>query len=235
MSFWARRSQSPDRSGATTDKVQKRIVGRGSIRVQARSDGAPSAVTATEQSDTAIARGATFGIASIPTPVLIGVLGFVLVLLLRLAGVIVGPIAVVLAAISLVLAPGPRRLSDRFILFFAIGFGWLTLLGWIPRLETTIDVPGILLAIGFGVAAANQFHNRRIRLSLPQWPLATEAAAITIGTAATLWWALPFLRLNLSRTARSALSRVGQCRILRHVQADPVTRKLQLNSQPWTW
>ena len=168
------------------------------MRTEASSDNSLSTVTSREQSDTAIARRATFGIASMPTPVLIGVLGFVLVLLLRLAGVIVGPIAVVLAAICFVLAPGPRRLSDRFIVFFTIGFGWLTLLGWIPRLETTIDVPGILLAIGLGVAAGNQFHNRRIRLSLRQWPLATEAAAITIGTVATLWWALPFLRLHQS-------------------------------------
>ena len=135
---------------------------------------------------------------SILTPVLIGVLGFVLVLLLRFSGVIVGPIAVVLTAICLVLAPGPPRLSERFIVFFAIGFGWMTLLGWIPRLETTTDVPGILLAIGCGVAAANQFHNRRIRLSFRQRPLSTEAAALTIGTAATLWWGLPFLRLHLS-------------------------------------
>ena len=67
-------------------------------------------------------------------------------LVLRLSGVIVGPVAVVLAAICFVLAPGPRRLSDRFIVFFAIGFGWMMLLGWIPRLETSIDVPGILLA-----------------------------------------------------------------------------------------
>jgi hypothetical protein len=139
-----------------------------------------------------------FGIASIPTPVWVGVLGFALVLLLRLSGLIVGPTAVVLAAICLILAPGPSRLSDRFVVFFAIGFGWLTLLGWIPRLETTVDVPGITLAILFGLAAANQVHNRRIRLSLRQWPLASETAAIIIGTAATLWWAVPLLRLNLS-------------------------------------
>ena len=162
------------------------------------SDGATSGVVTRERSDTAIARHGTFGVASNPTPVVIGVLGFLLVLLLRLSGVIVGPAAVVLAAICFVFAPGPRRLADRFILFFAIGFGWMTLLGWIPRLETSIDVPGISLAIFFGFAAANQFHNRRIRLSLLQWPLSTEIAAIAIGTAATLWWPSHFPRLNLS-------------------------------------
>lgn len=132
------------------------------------------------------------------TSILIGALGFLLVLILRLSGVIVGPTAIVLAGISLVLAPGPRRLSDRFIVFFAIGFGWMTLLGWIPHLETNVDVAGISLAILCGLAAANQFQNRRFRLSLRQWPLATEAAAMTVGVVATLWWAVPFLRLNLS-------------------------------------
>ena len=168
------------------------------MRAKAGYDAAPSAVAAREQPDTAIAGRPFFGIASIPTPVLIGVLGFLLVLVLRLSGVIVGPAAVVLAVICFLLAPGPRRLSDRFILFFAIGFGWMTLLGWIPRLETHIDVAGILLAGAFGAAAANQFHSRRLRLSLRQWPLATEIAAIAIGTGATLWFAVPLLRLNLS-------------------------------------
>ena len=129
---------------------------------------------------------------------LIGILGFLLVLVLRLSGLIVGPTAVAVAVICFLLSPGPRRLSDRFILFFAIGFGWMTLLGWIPRLEAHVDVPGILLAVAFGAAAANQFHNRRLRFSLRQWPLATEVAAIAIGTGATLWFAVPLLRLNLS-------------------------------------
>jgi hypothetical protein len=112
--------------------------------------------------------------------------------------VIVGPTAIMVAVIGFALAPGPRRISDRFIIFFAIGFGWLMLLGWIPGLETRIDVPGVLLALTAGVAAANQFRNGRFRWSLRQWPLSTEFAAVAIGIAATLWFAVPIVRMNAS-------------------------------------
>ena len=171
---------------------------QGSVIAGASSDGAPSAVAARPQTDTATARRATFGNAPIPTPVMVGVLGFLLVLALRLSGVVVGPVAVVLAAICFVLAPGPSRLCDRFIVFFAIGFGWLMLLGWIPHFETSIDVPGILLAAVFGAAAANQFDEGRFRLSVRRWPVSTEVAAVVVGAGATLWWAVPLLRMNLS-------------------------------------
>lgn len=159
----------------------------------------PLAVTRKHQSDSAVAgRRISHKLGPGPSSILIGASGFLLVLLLRISGVIVGPKAIVLAVICLILAPGPRRLSERFIVYFSIGFGWLALLGWIPRLETTIDVPGVLLALAFGLAAANQFHNGRARFSLPQQPRPTEIAALTIGAMATLWWAVPFLRLNLS-------------------------------------
>ena len=110
------------------------------------------------------------------------------------------------AVIGFALAPGPRRISDRFIIFFAIGFGWVMSLGWIPGLETCIDVPGVLLALTAGVVAANQFRNGRFRWSLRQWPLLTEFAAVAIGIAATLSFAVPIVRMNVSgRPTRSSL------------------------------
>ena len=163
-------------------------------------------------------------------------------LVLRLSGVIVGPLAVAVAVICFILAPGPRRLSDRFIVFFAIGFGWMMLLGWIPRLETRIDVPGILLAGVFGFAAANQFHNRRFRVSLREWPLATEAAAIAIGTAATLWWALPLLRLNPSGRLKALFPGWDNAaffdmfrQILLHGSFSSIPKPLPGEGLPQTW
>ena len=40
MSFWTRMSQSSDRSGATLEKVEKRIIGAGFMRAKAGHDGA---------------------------------------------------------------------------------------------------------------------------------------------------------------------------------------------------
>src|ERR1700688_3481053 len=132
------------------------------------------------------------------SPLLIGAVTFLAVLALRFAGIVVGPVAVILGAGCLVFVPGPSRLSDRFIVFFSLGFGWLPLLGWIPGIGSKVVLPGILLAIGAGVASAHRVRVRRVRATSRSVPTTTEIVALAIGAVATLWWALPFSNLSLT-------------------------------------
>src|SRR5579862_6397870 len=69
---------------------------------------------------------------------LAGVATTVVVFVLRHEGYLSGWRAIVLALGCVVAAPGPRRLAERYLLFFAGVVGILPLLGWIPALETKV-------------------------------------------------------------------------------------------------
>lgn len=70
----------------------------------------------------------------------VAALGTVVVLALRMAGVVVGPVALVVGALAILLFPGPRRLADRLLATAAVVVGWFPLLGWIPGIGTRVDV-----------------------------------------------------------------------------------------------
>lgn len=130
-------------------------------------------------------------------PIVIGVGAGVLTLILRLAGVIVGPLALLVAAACLVFFPGPSRFTDRVLLISAVIIGWLPLLGWVPHVGTTIDVPGIVLSIATAVAVGYQAKSRRERLVTVR-VVPAEIAALTLGVAVVLWWGFPFWRMSLT-------------------------------------
>jgi hypothetical protein len=137
-----------------------------------------------------------------PFPVLavtVGALVSIVVLVLRYAGVLVGPAAAVVAALCVIFFPGPRRLSERLLLLFALIFGWLPLLGWVPGLGTSLDVPGVVLAIAVGVTCAHQVQLRAHRgRGVSTVPTASDLVALAIGGAVAMWWALPYAKLTLS-------------------------------------
>ena len=133
-----------------------------------------------------------------PLPLLVGAVVFTVTLVLRYAGILVGPAAVAVALLGAILAPGPRRVAERFLLLFALVFGWLPLLGWVPSLGTTVDVPGIVLAVGIGVVCGRRVRSRGAGAGAVALPTPTEIVALVVGVLVTLWWALPFARLNLS-------------------------------------
>jgi hypothetical protein len=136
---------------------------------------------------------------------LIGVVAFAAIVVLRHEGLLTGYWSVSLAALCFIFAPGPRRVSDRFLLTFAIGVGWLPLVGWVPDLELKVDVPGIVLAIAFGVTCGYQSQ----RIAGPRAvsvPTPAEAMPLVAGVAVTAWWWLPFSRLSLSGTLQALFS-----------------------------
>jgi hypothetical protein len=129
---------------------------------------------------------------------LLGAVGAIVVLILRSAGILVGPAAIAVVVLCFIFAPGPRRTAERYLLFLAIGLGWLPLLGWIPGLGTSVDVPGILLAIAVGVTCAHQARLERTRSRSLALPTPAELVGLLVGIAVALWWALPIGRLSLS-------------------------------------
>jgi hypothetical protein len=131
-------------------------------------------------------------------PVTVGLVAATVVLVLRFAGVLVGPGAIAIALLCVVLLPGPKRFSERILLLFAIVFGWLPLLGWVPGIETVTDVPGIVLAIAVGVACGHQVQLRTARARVGKLPTLPDLFALAIGIIIALWWAIPYARLSLS-------------------------------------
>ncbi len=129
-------------------------------------------------------------------PLVIGVAAATLVLILRYEGLLGGYVAIGLGVLCFVFAPGPRRISDRFLILTALGVGWLPLVGWVPRVGTTIDVPGVVLAISVGVVCGYQFYERRTAPRTVAAPTIAEVLALGVGGAVTAWWALPFTRLS---------------------------------------
>ena len=129
---------------------------------------------------------------------LFAVLAAAVVVTLRESGVLVGVAAIALALLCFVLAPGPRQLSDRFLLVAALCVGWLPLIGWLPGIGVRIDVPGVLLALVVGVVAAHQFHGRGTRRRTVDRPTAAEVIALSLGVLASLWWTRPFSGLTTS-------------------------------------
>lgn len=120
------------------------------------------------------------------------------VVALRYAGTLVGPAAVAAVVVSVLFLPWPRRLADRFVVAFAVVFGWLPLLGWVPGIGTAVDVPGLVLAgvaglaVGGRVARLGGGGGRATTASLSEW------VAIGVGAATALWWGVPQIGLGLS-------------------------------------
>jgi len=155
---------------------------------------------------TAGVRDGQMGLPDWSLPMAVGIVAFVLVLVLRIAGIAVGPVAVILGVACIILLPGPARFSDRFLVAFALGFGWLPLVGWVPALGTTIDVPGVFLAVAVGVAAGYQIRRRRMRRQAGEPPAATEITGMVIGIVGTLWWTFSWLRLTVTGQLRFLFS-----------------------------
>jgi hypothetical protein len=135
----------------------------------------------------------------------VGVVAAALVFILRHEGLLVGYWAVALAAVCFVLSPGPRQLSDRLLLAFALIVGFLPLIAWVPGLELKIDVPGVFLAIAVGFVSWHQLReshagwlSRTVSLPTP-----AEAIALLAGAGVTLWWRQPFTRLSPSGTLQA--------------------------------
>jgi hypothetical protein len=120
------------------------------------------------------------------------------VVALRYAGILVGPAAVAAVVASLGLLPWPRRLADRFVVGFAVVFGWLPLLGWVPGIGTALDVPGVVLGAVAGLAAGGQVARLRGGSGRATSPSLSEWVAIGVGAATALWWAVPQIGLGLS-------------------------------------
>jgi hypothetical protein len=128
----------------------------------------------------------------------VGVVAAAIVFVLRHEGVLVGHLAVGVAALCFVFAPGPRQIADRTLLAFALVLGFFPLVGWVPGLELKIDVPGILLAIAAGTVCGYQFRKLRLAERMVAIPTPAEILALIAGVAVTWWWALPWARLSVS-------------------------------------
>lgn len=112
----------------------------------------------------------------------------------RWAGLVVGPFAVVLVAVVVLLFPGPRRLADRLLAAAAVVLGWLPLLGWVPGLGTRVDIPGALLAVAAGITVTARARRPRRRPARRATVTAVDLLALAIAQLVTGWWALPFFR-----------------------------------------
>lgn len=129
------------------------------------------------------------------TPALVGAAAFLLALALRLGGILTGPSALLAAVGCLVFFPSRSRLSGRILITFALLFGWLPTLGWIPGLERHLDMPGLALALAIATVCGLQARTG-CQARVPPRPSALEAAALVLGAMVSLWWALPLSRLQ---------------------------------------
>lgn len=129
----------------------------------------------------------------------LGALVGLVVLLLRSIDVLTGPFAVAAALLVAFFLPGPRRLADRLVVVMAAVLGWIPFLGWVPGLATAVDVPGVLLAVGAGIAVPYRVALRRRRVGDRRAPTAPAVDLVALGVAAAvgLWWAIPFFRHGL--------------------------------------
>jgi hypothetical protein len=132
--------------------------------------------------------------------VAVGVVAGVVTFVLRHAGLLVGPWAIAVVVLCFIFSPGPRRVSDRFILLFAVAAGFLPLVGWVPGLELKADVPGAFLAVSVGIVCGYQLREGRVGARSVARPVAGEILAFVVGAAVTWWWARPWSRLGLSST-----------------------------------
>jgi hypothetical protein len=129
-------------------------------------------------------------------PKVAGVLAAALVYSLREAGFLTGFLAVAVAVLCVVFVPGPRRVAERLLLVFALALGWLPLLGWLPGLGNAIDVPGMILAVGVGVACWHQLRPNRASPRIVSLPTLPEWLALGAWLFVTTWWWLPLHRFS---------------------------------------
>jgi hypothetical protein len=140
-----------------------------------------------------------------PWSIRAGLVAGALTLVLRLVGVVVGPFAVVVAIVAIVFLPGPDDWADRFLVAAAALFGWLPVLGWVPKLASRVDVEGVLLAAAVGVAVAHQVGARRTRSDERRRIRPAEGLALAVGAGVALWWAIPFWRQSVAGRLRLLL------------------------------
>jgi hypothetical protein len=163
----------------------------------------------TAMGESAVSESRKFGAWFRDSAIRFGILAFVVTLVLRFVGVVVGPVAVVLAIVAIVLLPGPDWWADRFLIAAAALLGWLPLLGWIPKLGSKVDVEGILLAVVVGIAVAAQLRARRTGRGSRERITPAEATALAVGAAVSIWWAIPFLRQSVAGRLRMLLPSGG--------------------------
>jgi hypothetical protein len=125
-----------------------------------------------------------------------GVLAAAIAYSLREAGFLTGFLAVAVAVLCVVCVPGPRRVAERLLLVFALALGWLPLLGWLPGLGNAIDVPGMILAVGVGVACWHQLRPNRTSPRIVSLPTLPEWLALGAWLFVTTWWWLPLHRFS---------------------------------------
>lgn len=115
-----------------------------------------------------------------------GAAGFALVLVLDSAGLLAGPVAVVLAALLLVLIPSARTLSRRFAVNALIALGFAPLMWWFPWPGfIAVSHSAVILAAGTGIVLY------RLTLGAPErrgllpifrtvdlWPVAATVFAV---------------------------------------------------------
>ncbi len=130
-------------------------------------------------------------------PVLCGASGAGVVLVLRSTDVLVGLPAIALALLTIVFAPGPRNLSERLLILFALAFGWLPLAGWVPGIGKQFDIPGIVLAAAVAATITHQMKKPRGARTVAR-PTIAEVIGVLVGAAVAVWWGLPIWGLRLS-------------------------------------
>ena len=140
-----------------------------------------------------------------PRVIRAGVIAGGLTLALRLIGVVVGPLALVVAIAAIVFLPGPDYWADRFLVAAAALLGWLPVLGWVPKLGSNVDVEGLLLAIAVGVAVAHQVGRRHAPSATRRRIVPAEALALAMGAGVAIWWGIPFLRQSVAGRLRLLL------------------------------
>ena len=140
-----------------------------------------------------------------PRVIRAGVIAGGLTLVLRLVGVMVGPLALVVAIAAIVFLPGPDYWADRFLVAAAALLGWLPVLGWVPKLGSSVDVEGLLLATAVGVAVAHQVGRRHAPSTTRRRIVPAEALALAMGAGVAIWWGIPFLRQSVAGRLRLLL------------------------------
>jgi len=91
-----------------------------------------------------------------------------------------------------VYGPGPKRFSDRTILYFVAFFGWLALLGWLPKAGTAFDLSGFLLGLAAGAVVTYQVRHRGPSGRSVNRPFLGDVFAIVLSVFTMMYWLFPF-------------------------------------------
>ena len=144
--------------------------------------------------------GDAVGLAKRPllVPVLLGIATGGIVVGFRYAGLLTGPWAVLVLALCLVMTPSRMPFAERFMIMFALAFGWLPLLGWLPGAGTSVDLPGLTLGIASGYVCAARLRARGSHPIAEGLPTLSPCVGLLLGVFVMLWWGLPYAGLRIS-------------------------------------